>query len=236
MNELISRLEKRFIVSCQALEDEPLHSPDMMAAMASAAEEGGAAGIRANSPQDIAMIKTRCSLPVIGLYKKHYPDSSIYITPTMKEVEEVVAAGADLVAIDATRMRRPGGASLEEAVRRIRERFPETPIVGDVSTFEEGVAAMELGIDLISTTLSGYTPYSKQQADPDIELVASLAALGRTPVIAEGRIWTVEQCLQCYDVGAYAVVVGTAITRPREITRRFVEAIAEKHRRNDSVS
>lgn len=236
MNEIIARFRKKLIVSCQALEDEPLHSPHIMAAMAFAAEEGGAAGIRANSPQDIAMIKQRCSLPVIGLYKKNYSDSPVYITPTFKEAEEVIQAGAELVAIDATRMPRPGGETLEDIIRRIRALYPKALIVGDISTYEEGVHAMDLGIDLISTTLSGYTPYNKQQEEPDIELVSRLAKLGRTPVLAEGRIWTIEQCVKCYEAGAYAAVVGTAITRPREITKRYVKAIEEVSYNTNPVS
>jgi len=228
MRELISRFSQGFIVSCQALEDEPLYGPEIMAAMAVAAEEGGASGIRANSPEDIAMIKKKCSLPVIGLYKKTYSDSPVYITPTLAEVAAVIDAGADLVALDATKQERPGGIALVDLLGQIRERFPDTPIVADISTYEEGVQAMDLGADLVSTTLSGYTPYSKQQPGPDIELVERLASLQRTPVLAEGKIWTTDECVRCYRAGAFAVVVGTAITRPREITKRFMKEIESK--------
>lgn len=227
--KLIERLEAGCIVSCQALEHEPLFGSDMMAAMAVAAEEGGAVGIRANTPRDIEVIKKRCSLPVIGLYKQIYDNSDIYITPTMKEIEEIVLAGADLVAIDATPRPRPDGLTLEQFIQAIRSRFPAVGIVADISTFEEGVQAMDLQVDLVSTTLSGYTPYSLQQQAPDIELVRQLAELKRTPVLAEGRIWTASECLRCFEAGAHAVVIGTAITRPQEITKRFVEAI--RHRK-----
>ncbi|WP_391575160.1 N-acetylmannosamine-6-phosphate 2-epimerase, partial [Cohnella sp.] len=172
------------IVSCQALEHEPLFGSSFMTAMAVAAEAGGAVGIRANTPVDIAAIKQSCSLPVIGLYKSVYEGYDVYITPTMREVREVIEAGADAVALDATRLPRPLGVTFVQLVKEIREDFPETLVVADVSTYEEGVAAMDIGVDLVSTTLSGYTPYSPQQEEPDFELVAALAALKRTPVLA----------------------------------------------------
>jgi N-acylglucosamine-6-phosphate 2-epimerase len=224
-SNLISNLKHGLIVSCQALEQEPLYGSDVMLSMAMAAQQGGAVGIRANTPKDIAAIKSKCSLPVIGLYKKHYPDSDVYITPTLLEVKEIVEAGADLVAIDATMLARPNGILLEEFVFSIRNNFPDTLLVADISTYEEGVVAMDLGVDLVSTTMSGYTPHSLQQELPDIALVARLSSIGKTPVLAEGRIWTPEQCVACMEAGAHAVVVGTAITRPQEITKRFVKSI-----------
>jgi len=218
-------LARGLIVSCQALDGEPLYGPDHMAAMAVAAAEGGAVAIRANTPQDVRAIKRKCSLPVIGLYKKTYPDSAVYITPTLREVQEIADAGAEFVAVDATSLPRPGGQSLGDFIRSIRESRPEVSIVADVSTFEEGVAAMRLGVDLVSTTLSGYTPHSPSREEADIELVKRLSALHDVPILAEGRIWTAEECVSCLEAGAYAVVVGTAITRPQEITRRFANAI-----------
>ncbi|AJY74311.1 N-acetylmannosamine-6-phosphate 2-epimerase [Paenibacillus beijingensis] len=224
-HSLISKLKHGFIVSCQALEDEPLHGSHIMAAMACAAEEGGAAAIRANSPVDIYQIKQKCSLPVIGIYKKFYDDSKVYITPTIHEVREVVEAGADFVALDCTKLSRPGKERLEDLIDRIRSDYPQTSIVADISTYEEGVRAISLKVDLISTTLSGYTPHSPQLEDPDIELVGRLASLGKVPILAEGRIWMIEQCLRCFDAGAHAVVMGTAITRPQEIVKRYVRKV-----------
>lgn len=224
--KLISNLKNGFIVSCQALEGEPLYGAEVMGSMARAAEEGGAVAIRANGPKDIAAIKSITTLPVIGLYKKNYPDSDVYITPTLREVKEILDAGADLIAIDATRLTRPGGMELAEFIRAIREEYPSAVLVADISTFDEGVAAMDLGVEIVSTTMSGYTPYSKQQDKPDIGLVERLAALNKTPILAEGRIWTPDECVACFKAGAHAVVVGTAITRPQEITRRFVKAIS----------
>jgi N-acylglucosamine-6-phosphate 2-epimerase len=223
--DMITKFKNGCIVSCQALEDEPLFGSIYMAAMAIAAEEGGAVGIRANTPADIAAIKKQSSLPVIGLYKFIYPGYDVYITPTINEVRLIVEAGADLVAIDMTQMSRPVGSNVKELVYSIRDEFPEMFIVADVSTFDEGVKAMDLGVDFVSTTLSGYTPYSTQQEKPDIVLVKQLSALKRTPVLAEGRIWTEEECIQCLQAGAHAVVIGTAITRPREITKRFVKSM-----------
>ncbi|WP_238358076.1 N-acetylmannosamine-6-phosphate 2-epimerase [Cohnella zeiphila] len=225
MHSLIAGLRNGLIVSCQALENEPLYGSGTMALMASAAEEGGAVAIRANTPQDIRAIKRKTSLPVIGLYKVRYPGSEAFITPTIREVREIREAGADLIAIDATRQIRPDGESLEAFVAEIRLRFPDVVLVADVSTFEEGAAAMEWGAEAVSTTLSGYTSYSPRQEHPDVELVSRLAALRHAPVLAEGRIWSPEQCQICLDAGAHAVVVGTAITRPQEITRRFVKSI-----------
>ncbi|XID92631.1 N-acetylmannosamine-6-phosphate 2-epimerase [Paenibacillaceae bacterium WGS1546] len=223
--KIIEQIAQGLIVSCQALIDEPLYGPEHMAVMAVAAAEGGAAAIRANTPQDVRAIKQKCGLPIIGLYKKQYPDSDVYITPTLLEAKEIADAGAEFVAVDATSLTRPNSQSLEDFIASIRESCPQVGIVADVSTFEEGVAAMKLGVDLISTTLSGYTPHSSQQKEPDIELVRRLAALREVPVLAEGRIWTAEECAACLQAGAHAVVVGTAITRPQEITRRFVDAI-----------
>lgn len=222
---IIAALKGGLIVSCQALEHEPLFGSHIMAAMACAAEEGGARAIRANTPQDIAAIKDKCSLPVIGLYKKHYAGSPVYITPTIAEVRAIIAAGSNVVAIDCTSMKRPGDEKLSDLIAAVRQEFPAMLIMADISTFQEGVDAMELGVDIVSTTMSGYTPHSPQRPEPDVDLVRRLAALGRIPVFAEGRIWSVEDCLRCYDAGAHAVVVGTAITRPQEVVKRYVSSI-----------
>ncbi|WP_188991729.1 N-acetylmannosamine-6-phosphate 2-epimerase [Paenibacillus nasutitermitis] len=222
----LASLQGRIIVSCQALDNEPLYGADHMAAMARAAEAGGAAAIRANTPADIAAIRKAINLPVIGLYKRVYEQSPIYITPTITEVREIAEAGADMVAFDATNRQRPDGLSLSAFIAAIRLEFPGLLLLADVSTFEEGIQAFDLGCEAVSTTLSGYTPYSKQQSGPDVELVRSLAGLSGRPVFAEGRIWTPEECMACLNAGAYAVVVGTAITRPQEITRRFAHAAA----------
>jgi N-acylglucosamine-6-phosphate 2-epimerase len=222
--EILARLRGGLIVSCQALEDEPLYGAEFMAAMARAAQIGGAVGIRANTPADIRAIKAVCPLPLIGLYKQTYPQSDIYITPTLREVRAVIEAGAELVAIDATERPRPDGLTLAELFRQIRAES-DVLIVGDVSTYEEGIAAARAGAHIVSTTLSGYTPYSRQEPTADLELVARLSADLPVPVIAEGRIWSPEEARKAMDAGAFAVVVGTAITRPQEIVRRYVQAV-----------
>lgn len=222
-------IKNELIVSCQALENEPLHGSNIMAAMAIAAMQGGAAAIRANSPSDIRAIKSICPLPLIGLYKKNYKDSEVYITPTMKEASAVIEAGADIVAIDATSNERPDNVKLEQLIREIRIQYPDTAILADISTEEEGKRAMDLGVDAVSTTLSGYTSYSPKLIGPDIELVRRLSSLGRKPVLAEGRISSPEEAAACAHAGAFAIVVGSAITRPQEITHRFHQKLIHEY-------
>jgi N-acylglucosamine-6-phosphate 2-epimerase len=222
--ELMQQIKGRIIVSCQALSDEPLHGSDIMAKMAIAAEQGGAAAIRANSKEDITAIKKVTKLPVIGIVKRDYPDSTVFITPTLKEVKELLEAKTDVVTIDATSRKRPGNLILEEMVDYIRHQS-KAYIMADISTFEEGIMAIELGVDFISTTLSGYTPYSPQMKEPDFELIKQLSKLGKVPVIAEGRISTPAQAKKALELGAFSVVVGSAITRPQLITKRFVEEV-----------
>ncbi|CEG28589.1 N-acetylmannosamine-6-phosphate 2-epimerase [Bacillus sp. B-jedd] len=227
MNPLLQNLEGGLIVSCQALEDEPLYGSAIMGKMAIAAREGGAVGIRANTPADIKAIKQAIDLPVIGLYKKNYQDSEIYITPTIKEVAEVVEAGADIVAFDATDRVRPGGQLLDDFVEEIRIRFPSVLLMADISTTEEGLHAVGLGCDLISTTLAGYTPYTEHITTFDKTLLTVLVEKTGCPIIAEGRVNTPELAAECIREGAFAVVVGSAITRPQEITKQFAKEIGK---------
>lgn len=220
--QVLSKLEKGLIVSCQALEGEPLHSPFIMAKMAKAVEMGGAIAIRANGYDDIVAIKREVNLPVIGLVKKKYEGYAPCITPTLKEVEQVVEAGSEIVAVDATASLKPGSLTTEDFLKKIKKGYPNVLVMADISTYEEGVKAAEMGFDLVSTTLSGYTVYSQYSDDPDFELVARLTKIIKVPLIAEGRIWEPKQVLEALEKGAYAVVVGTAITRPQEITKRFI--------------
>jgi len=222
---ILKQIYKGVIVSCQALENEPLYGAEIMAKMAIAAQMGGAVGIRANYPQDIRAIREAVQLPIIGLKKVHYDDSPAYITPTLQEVEEVAKAGADIIAIDCTKMLKPGNKTTRDFIKEIRNNF-KTIILADISTYEEAIQAQESGADMVSTTLSGYTPYSPQLEGPDFELVERLAKVLTIPVIAEGRIWTPEEAVRALKLGAHAVVVGTAITRPQEITKRFTQAVA----------
>lgn len=223
---LQKQLCHRLVVSCQALENEPLHDPYIMARMARAAEEGGAAGIRANSPEQIAKIRETVDLPVIGLYKVEYPDSGVYITPTMKEVDALAAVGVDILAMDATDRPRPGGGTLEDLVAAVREKYPALPLMADTSCYDEAARAEKLGFDFVGTTLAGYTPRTKGRTLPAFDLIERCAKTLSVPVIAEGGIWTPGQLRRAMDMGAFAAVVGTAITRPREITRHFLAGLA----------
>ena len=155
--QIINKIKGGLIVSCQALEDEPLYSSFIMSKMALAAEEGGAVGIRANSVVDIAEIQKSTALPIIGLIKKDYADSEVYITPTEAEVDALVLVGADIIAMDATNRPRPNGESLDAFFKRIKEKYPNKLFMADCSTYEEGIHASELGFDIVGTTLSGYT-------------------------------------------------------------------------------
>lgn len=147
----------------------------------------------------------------------------------MKEMDELVKAGADIIALDATNRIRPSGVSLEKFINEIRKKYDNLLLMADISTYEEGITAWKLGFDLVSTTLSGYTPYSKRSDTPDFELIKRLNEIITVPIIAEGRIWETQEAAKAIDIGAFAVVVGTAITRPKEITQRFANAIMKKN-------
>jgi N-acylglucosamine-6-phosphate 2-epimerase len=226
LSDLIHRLHAGLIVSCQALPGEPLFGAGHMAAMARAAVSAGAVGIRANGAEDIAAIRLAVDVPIIGLFKVDLPGFEVRITPTLEHALQVAAAGADLVAIDATLRPHPAG-SLEKLIEQIHHRTG-LPLLADVSTLQEGLAAAACGVEFVATTLSGYTTYSPAQPEPDFALLGQLvAALGpqKIPVIAEGRIAMPEQAAHALALGAHAVVVGSAITRPQWITARFVEAL-----------
>lgn len=212
------------IVSCQALEGEPLHGGDTMVKMALAAQQSGAIGIRANGVHDIRGIKQAVQLPVIGIIKRVLPGSDIFITPTLTEVRQVIEAGAEIVALDVT--------DRENRLETVRELIDEAHAAGaavmaDVSTLEEGMAAEKLGVDYVGTTLSGYTSYSTQVAGPDIRLLSELArSLTKAVLIAEGKISTPADAALALAVGAEYVVVGSAITRPQLITEQYVQAMS----------
>jgi len=222
--KLLQQLQGRVVVSCQAYEGEAMFGADNMAAMAQAAMDGGAVAIRANSPADIRAIKMRTGLPVIGIWKRHYLDSEVYITPTFKDVLAVSEEGAEIVAMDATHRPRPMGETLSNIVQELKSVKTGTMLMADVSTYEEGISAEQLGFDMVSTTLSGYTDYSELSTEPDYKLIERLSARLTIPVVGEGRIHTVEQAERCLASGAHFIVIGTAITRPQVLTGHFVEA------------
>lgn len=226
-NEILEKIKGGLIVSCQALKTEPLYDSYIMAKMAWAAYLGGAVGIRCNTVKDIKAIKEMVDLPVIAIIKEEYDDSDVYITPTMKEIDALVEIGCEIIATDATNRVRPGGRSFDEFFTEVKAKYPNQLFMADTSCFEEGKRAEELGFDLIGTTMAGYTPYTKGRVLPDCELIKRYATELHTPIIAEGGIWCPEDLLNAYEAGAYSAVVGTAITRPMDITKRFVKALEE---------
>ncbi|MFT8411830.1 MAG: N-acetylmannosamine-6-phosphate 2-epimerase [Schleiferilactobacillus perolens] len=220
----LESLRHQLIVSCQALPDEPLYSSFIMGRMAIAAKEGGAKGIRANSVADIVEIEKQVDLPVIGIIKRDYPNSSIYITATMKEAQELIeGTRAEVIALDATHRERPNHEKTVDILAYIHAQGRLA--MADISDFDEGVAASQIGFDLISTTMSGYTPYTPKIDDPDIELVQKLARAVSTPIIMEGHTHSPKQVTAGFQAGAFAAVVGGAITRPQQITARYVDQI-----------
>ncbi|MCR2044400.1 N-acetylmannosamine-6-phosphate 2-epimerase [Anaerosalibacter massiliensis] len=224
---VLDKIKNGLIVSCQALEDEPLHNSYIMGKMALAAKKGGAVGIRANSKEDIAEIKKMVNLPIIGIVKRNYKDSNVYITPTMEEVDELVEVGVDIVAIDATNRKRPYGKSLGNFVKDIREKYSNIILMADISNFEEAIKAEKLGFDIIATTLVGYTEYSREESidKNDFDFLKKIITNVNIPVIAEGKIDTPQKAKRCLELGTHSVVVGSAITRPQIITKKFVDEI-----------
>ena len=227
MDEKVLQVKGKLIVSCQALPHEPLHSSFIMGRMARAAAEGGARGIRANTKEDIAEIKTQVDLPVIGIVKRDYEDSKIYITPTMKEIEELMEVKPEIIALDATSALRPGGKTLDEFFLEVKEKYPEQLFMADCSTVEEALHADELGFDFIGTTLVGYTDQSRHLKieNNDFEIIREILAKAKHPVIAEGNINTPEKAKRVIELGCYSVVVGSIITRPQLITKSFAQVL-----------
>jgi N-acylglucosamine-6-phosphate 2-epimerase len=214
----------RFIVSCQARDDNPLTGSVFMQAMALAAVQGGAQGIRANGAKDIAAIRAVLpNVPIVGLLKKDLADFAVYITPDLESVQAVIGAGADFVALDVTHRPRP--VPLEVLFASIHEAGKK--VFADCATLPDATRAANLGADVVSTTMAGYTPETtafKTEA-PDFALLEQVVQAVQVPVVAEGRFWTPEDVKKAYQLGAAGVVVGTAITNPREITKRFFAAL-----------
>ena len=223
--ELLARLRGGLIVSCQAYPGEPLRSAEMMSRMAEAVVRGGAVAVRAQGPEDLRLIRNRVDVPLIGLWK--VGSEGVFITPTLRHALAVADAGADVVALDGTRRARPDGRTLAETVAGIRDRT-DALVLADVGDLEDGSAAVAAGVDLVATTLAGYTGSRPRTDGPDLELLAGLAERLPVPVIAEGRVHSTEQARACLAAGAFAVVVGTAITHPTTITRWFADALRDE--------
>ena len=229
MKRSIESVYHKLIVSCQALPEEPLHSSFIMGRMAVAAKEGGAGGIRANSVEDIKEIQKNVDLPIIGIIKRDYPGYAVRITPTIREVDELMQVEPDVIAVDATCRVRPDGKRIEEFYAEIREKYPQQLLMADCSTMKEMLFADELGFDFIGTTLVGYTEESKGShiETNDFELIRALIQQVKHPVIGEGNIDTPQKLKRVMEIGVYSLVVGSAITRPQLITKNFTDALRE---------
>ena len=225
--QVLKQIEHGLIVSCQALETEPLYTPagGVMPLMAKAAAQSGAVGIRANTVRDITQIKQAVDLPVIGIIKKDYPGTAMYITVTMAEVDALVGCGVDILAVQGTSALRPDGKTAPEFIRQIKAKYPDQMLMADIATFEEAMACAAAGADFVGTTMRGYTPETKGIDEIDLDFLQKLSKECPAKLIAEGHIHYPEQAKKALAAGAFALVVGGAITRPAEITARFTAAI-----------
>lgn len=230
---LLKQIHKGLIVSCQALETEPMYTKEggVMPLFAKAALQSGAIGIRANTVRDITQIKEVVDLPVIGIIKKDYPGTPMYITVTMAEVDALHECGVDILAVQGTSALRPDGSTAADFIREIKAKYPDQLVMADIATLEEALSCAEAGADFVGTTMRGYTPETKGIDDIDFDFIHELSE--RLPegtyLIAEGHIHYPEQAVKALDAGAYSLVVGGAITRPAEITERFTSAIHERY-------
>lgn len=226
--ELLDAVKGTVIVSCQATPGEPLYMENgtVMHLMARAAKQAGAKMIRTSSVRDIVAIKQEIGLPVIGLIKREYPGYAGRITLTMKEVDECVGAKADIVAIDCTDNPRGDGLTAPEFLQQVRRKYPNLVIMADCATLADAVAAWHAGADLVGSTMNGYTAATAHCLHgPNYDLIMQMVETLPCPVIAEGRVHTPEQARKMLELGAWAVVVGGAITRPQEIAARFMDAV-----------
>lgn len=226
MNEIIARLKHGHIVSCQSEGDDPFNHPDLMTKFAQSGQMGGAVGIRSEGKENIKAIRAAVELPLIGIIDGQFENGWICVTPDFSDIDTIIDAGADIVALDVTPRKRPNGMDGVEFFNDVRNRY-DVPLIADISTFEEGIRAAEMGADAIATTLSGYTEYTQKYLtdEPDFQLIEELSRAVKIPVIAQGRIWTPHHAKEALMRGAFCAVAGTAITRPRMVTKKFVDTM-----------
>lgn len=226
MNDVLSRIKGTVVVSVQAMPSEPLYDEKCMAAMMKSVLNGGAGALRVAGVRDIKNAKKISNVPVIGITKPNKIPSNykeiVYITPTVQDVIDIINAGADIVAFDGTQRPRPNNEKIKDLIKYVH--INKKLAMADISTVEEGIKAQEAGADILSTTLAGYTIESinSPSKEPDFKLLKELVEKTSTPVILEGRIWEPQQVDRAFKAGAHAVVIGSAITRPQLITKRFV--------------
>ena len=226
MNNKIESLRGGLIVSCQAPADSPLNDPRVISAMALAAERNGAVGVRINGPANIRATRELVSIPIIGIEKVVSPGSNVYITPTFEVAERLRDSGADIIALDGTSRPRPNGERIEDLISRIQSRL-ELPVMADIATLDEGLFVADWGADIVATTLCGYTEETSGEALPALDLVEALARRLDQPVICEGGVASPHDLQRAFNSGAFAVVVGTAITGIDQLIRNFIEAIPD---------
>jgi N-acylglucosamine-6-phosphate 2-epimerase len=223
MNVDIEKLRGGLVVSCQAAKGSPLCEAQIIAALALTAEQHGAVGVRINSAEHIVATKLRVSVPIIGIEKVVTPESEVYITPSFDVASRLADGGANIIAVDATFRPRPQGERLEDLIRRIQREL-QLPVMADVATFDEGLHAADCGAEIVATTLCGYTAESRGAHLPALDLLAKLAAKLSLPLICEGGVGSPEQVRQAFNCGAFAVVVGTAITGIGHLVEQFAAA------------
>jgi N-acylglucosamine-6-phosphate 2-epimerase len=223
---ILEPLQGGLIVSCQAPTDSPLYNADVIAAMAEAALNRGAVGVRIDTPTHIQAVRARSNRPIIGLWKNVIPPSAVYITPQARHAQAVAHAGSDIIAVDATQRPRPGGETLVELIHQIRDRLSK-PVMADVDTLDNALLAVEAGADCLGTTLFGYTEETQGQRPPGFELLKAMIEHCSVPVLCEGGIASPAQANQALDLGAYAVVVGTAITGIDSLVQSYIKIIGQ---------
>ena len=228
MNEVLEKINGKLVVSCQANDEiNPFHSPEEMLKMAQAGKIGGCVGFRANMPENVKIIKEAFpDMPMIGIWKVVTEGCDVYITPTMKEVDVLREIGSDIIAVDGTDRYNCEGKKAYELIREIKEKYPDQLVMADIATINDARKCVEAGADIISTTLSGYTLESELNSpidSPDFALLEKLTKNLDIPIILEGKIWNCEDVKKAFELKAYSVVIGSAVTRPQLIVKRFNE-------------